>query len=248
MRAVCEVETAEVPASTMLMGHRHRRWHLVLIAAGSLDEEVNGRVHSMRPGSCRISPPRANHNMVVGPEALSCVIVSLEDTWVEALEFPRSSLFLRSPISAAPISKTLSGVERWSGELRRELILRQVLATLRAESDGRDPEHAPNWVEDAGAEMRRAPHTCRIDRLVEKSLVSRTHFSTTFRKRFGLKPVEYRTAHRLLNALHLLQHTNSPLAEIAQDSGFTDQSHLTRALRLKLGVTPNSVREAAATG
>ena len=59
MKAGLEVETAVVPASTVLFGHRHKRWHLVLVRAGSLDEEVDGRVHTMSAGGCRISPPNA---------------------------------------------------------------------------------------------------------------------------------------------------------------------------------------------
>lgn len=245
MGAVCEVETARVPPSTLLMGHRHRRWHLVVVSAGSLDEEVDGRVHTMSSGSCRISPPDTHHNMIVGSLGMTCTIVSLDKAWVDALGFPRSSLFLQSQITVDSIPETPSGAKKWSGELSRELVLRQILATLRAESEGRDPVCAPAWVEDAGAKMRHAPHLCRIESLVERSRVSRVHFSRVFRKRFGLKPVEYRTAHRLLMALRMLQFSDAPLAEIAHDSGFADQSHLTRALRQKLDVTPNQVRGAA---
>jgi AraC-like DNA-binding protein len=247
MGAVCEIETAVVPASTMLMGHRHRRWHLVIVWAGSLDEEVHGRIHTMAVGSCRISPPFEQHNMVVGSDGLTCAIVSLEEAWVDALEFPRSSLFLSSPITKVPLSEIRSGAEKWSSELERELLLRQTLATIRAESDGRDPQHAPSWIKDAGAAMQLTPQDCRIARLVEQSRVSRMHFSITFRKHFGLKPVEYRTAYRLLRALRLLQSSEAPLAEIAHDCGFADQSHLTRALKLKFGITPSLVRATVAS-
>ena len=116
---------------------------------------------------------------------------------------------------------------------------------LRAESDGRNPEHAPHWLEDAGAEMRLAPQTCRVERLVERSRVSRPHFSGRFRA-LWLTASEYRTAHRLLSAVKQLLQTDTPIAEIAHDCGFADQSHLTRTLRSKLGVTPTHLRKSAA--
>jgi|CXWL01.1.fsa_nt_gi AraC-like DNA-binding protein len=246
MKAGLEVETAVVPASTVLFGHRHKRWHLVLVRAGSLDEEVDGRVHTMSAGGCRISPPNATHNMVVGSAGLTCAIMSLDDAWVEPLSFPKSNLFLRSPTTVDPISEPPIGADKWTGGLRHELAVRKALAMLRAESDGRNPEHAPHWLEDAGAEMRLAPQTCRVERLVERSRVSRPHFSGAFQKHYGLRPVEYRTAHRLLSAVKQLLQTDTPIAEIAHDCGFADQSHLTRTLRSKLGVTPTHLRTSAA--
>lgn len=243
MGAICDVETAELPAASVLMGHRHRRWHLVLVSAGSLDEEVDGHIHTMTAGSARISPPLAHHNMVVGSGGLTCTIVSLDEAWAGALAFPRHSLFLSSPITTDLLFKIPSDAQRWSRELERELLLRQTLATMRAESEGRDPQRAPHWVKDAGSEIQHSPQACRIERLVEHSRVSRVHFSGMFRKHFGLRPVEYRTAHRLLQALRLLQHTQAPVAEIAHECGFADQSHLTRAIRVRFGITPNVVRK-----
>ncbi len=47
---------------------------------------------------------------------------------------------------------------------------------------------------------------------------------------------------RVDEARSLLQHTNASIAAIALQTGFADQSHLTRTMRKRLGVTPGEVR------
>jgi AraC-like DNA-binding protein len=44
----------------------------------------------------------------------------------------------------------------------------------------------------------------------------------------------------------MIRRTNQPLAEIAQQVGFADQSHLTSIFRRETGVTPGRYRAALA--
>ena len=46
----------------------------------------------------------------------------------------------------------------------------------------------------------------------------------------------------VLNAARLIRTTSSSLAEVALASGFVDQSHMTRAFRRGLGITPAAYR------
>jgi AraC family transcriptional regulator len=47
---------------------------------------------------------------------------------------------------------------------------------------------------------------------------------------------------RLERAKTLLRRTREPLAAIAQEAGFADQSHLTQMFRREIGVTPGRFR------
>jgi AraC family transcriptional regulator len=51
---------------------------------------------------------------------------------------------------------------------------------------------------------------------------------------------------RLERAKTLMRRSNQPLALIAQEAGFTDQSHLTSIFRRGMGVTPGRYRAALA--
>ena len=68
------------------------------------------------------------------------------------------------------------------------------------------------------------------------------HLTRSFRRAFGCTPGEYQRACRLERAVALVRTTRAPMAEVAAQCGFSDQSHLTRAVRRHLGLTPARLR------
>jgi AraC-like DNA-binding protein len=64
-----------------------------------------------------------------------------------------------------------------------------------------------------------------------------------FRRETGFTPHSYLVHRRVLAAKASLRHGLSP-SEAAIDAGFFDQSHLTRAFKARLGVTPGAYRAA----
>lgn len=64
-----------------------------------------------------------------------------------------------------------------------------------------------------------------------------------FQKRFSMSPFAYVKRVRLNNACRLLSHTNFPIAQIAVESGFCDQSYMTKEFARLLRITPQSYRD-----
>ncbi|NVB40962.1 helix-turn-helix transcriptional regulator [Pseudenhygromyxa sp. WMMC2535] len=68
------------------------------------------------------------------------------------------------------------------------------------------------------------------------------HFSRTFRATFGASPSAWLRERRLERARSLLMKTSASIASIAAQSGFADQSHLTRWFARHYGITPAALR------
>lgn len=78
--------------------------------------------------------------------------------------------------------------------------------------------------------------------------LSSTHFNRRFRQVLRMTPVGYLRTVRVQAAQRLLAGTALPLASVAADTGFTDQSHFTRRFRQATGMTPAAYRRRFRTG
>ena len=78
--------------------------------------------------------------------------------------------------------------------------------------------------------------------LAELAAVARLsahHFARQFKAATGLPPHQYVIARRVERAKELLRERDCPpLAEVATEVGFSDQSHFTRHFKRLVGVTP----------
>jgi AraC family transcriptional regulator len=70
------------------------------------------------------------------------------------------------------------------------------------------------------------------------------HFLRLFKQRTGITPHQYILQCRIEQAKYLLEHSKLSIAEIALQTGFSDQSHLTRWCKRLVGVTPKQFLQA----
>ena len=88
-----------------------------------------------------------------------------------------------------------------------------------------------------------------LERLAAHVGVSRSQLTRLFRARYGVSLQTYIRGRRVTLAQARLREADAPLAQLALDCGFSDQSHLSRAFRDAVGVSPGRWRlEAALTG
>jgi AraC-like DNA-binding protein len=80
--------------------------------------------------------------------------------------------------------------------------------------------------------------------LARKAGLSRWYFARAFKQSVGMTAHCYLMQRRIARARELLAETDVPLAEIALETGFADQSHFSRRFREHLSISPSSFRRA----
>jgi AraC family transcriptional regulator len=82
-----------------------------------------------------------------------------------------------------------------------------------------------------------------LDLLAEQAGFSPYHFVRLFRQTTGESPHQFVMRQRVEQAQSLLKQTDVPLAQVALEVGFANQSHFTRVFKQQLGLTPRAYRQ-----
>ncbi|HPE49307.1 MAG TPA: helix-turn-helix transcriptional regulator [Hyphomonas sp.] len=204
----------------MIPIHRHAGAYVSLVAAGSYDEaSYDGRWHC-ETGCLILHPGYHAHFDDIG--SAGAVVLNCSLTWAEA---PREVQVWRVPALARAVALFRDEPER--------------IGDLIGESEPVAPRTLPDWQAHiaAGAVATDTP----LAALANEAGVSAEHASRGIRKSLGLTPQALRAESRWRMALAGLG-TDAPLADIAADCGFADQSHLSRTVRQVTGLTPRALR------
>jgi AraC-like DNA-binding protein len=104
------------------------------------------------------------------------------------------------------------------------------------ERDRRRAVEAALWIEEnAGEELS-------LESAAREAGLSAFHFLRVFNKVLGVTPHQYLVRTRLRRAARLLAEGNSPVTDVALDSGFADLSNFVRSFRRAAGVPPSEFR------
>ena len=82
----------------------------------------------------------------------------------------------------------------------------------------------------------------KVKDLAEVVKLSENQFRRKFKQEFGVTPQQFILRARLQAAGHLLRTSNQPIAILASDSGFSDQSYFTKQFKAFFGETPLQYR------
>ncbi|NNE98595.1 MAG: helix-turn-helix transcriptional regulator [Pyrinomonadaceae bacterium] len=124
------------------------------------------------------------------------------------------------------------------------LISEITAAYLRQTSNGRDRGSVPKWLLTASeyikANFADAP---TISEVAGISGVHPTHLAREFRRHFHITIGDFVRKKRVESACQKIIRSETPLSEIALETGFFDQSHFTRIFKKATGMTPAVYRE-----
>ena len=211
--------------------HAHDYASISMIVAGSLDETANDTSRNGGAASIIVKPRDVVHDDSYGDAgARTFTLIAGGEAdfgsyrWLFA--GPAATLFIHA-------------IREWrAGAAYADIALDLVAATWEGELRvGR----SPLWREVA---ERIATTDIPVAALAAELSMHPVALVRAFRREYGCSLTAYRRRARIRRAMELLSSTNMPLAEVALESGITDQSHLCRVFKGDVGVTPAFFRGA----
>lgn len=80
-----------------------------------------------------------------------------------------------------------------------------------------------------------------LTELSQLANMSQYRFARAFKAKMGVSPYAYVLERRIAAARTLITSSDLSLAEIAYDTGFSSQAHMTTTFKKRLGVTPRKI-------
>lgn len=245
------VTEARFPPDLHLDFHEHDRASLVVMLSGAMDDHLSGRMRPCRPSTVLVEPRGARHANRFGPTG-GRVLVLQPGREIELADMSPSAACLftdvhhgRSPAVARlgwRISDELRNPDDLTPMLAGGLATEIIALVARTDQPTRSAAR-PAWLATVEDMVRASfARPISLDELAASVGVHPVHLGRTFRRQHGVPLGEWIRQLRLEHARVRLTESADSIADIAAASGFADQSHLTRVMHRRIGVTPAEYR------
>jgi AraC family transcriptional regulator len=216
--------------------------YLAIVVDGAMEKSFGGGM-SFGAGSALTMPAGARHGARFGRQGARIVIVKAR-TATGAISFERLEEFRGGGFCV--LGRRLAAELRATDEaapLAAEGLALELLAAVSREREARRSDRVPVWLSAAEELLRARIGDCvRLSELAAAIGVPPVQVARGFRARYGVSVGEYGRRVRLEWASDQIARGGRPLAEIAVEAGFADQSHFTRLFKRYVGMTPGRYR------
>lgn len=248
----CAVVHAWFPPNSELEPHTHARPTVAIMLNGSFDLRFSGREFACHPGCISVEPAgerHANRMHRAGAEVLVLQPDPHSAQWWEPFAGLLGAIGWQrhGPIAslAARVAREVRSPDAFSPLMIEALVL-EILVTASRLADKAHARGRAPWLLRAQEVLHAHPTRCvTVGQLAAECGVPPAQLARGFRQRFLTSIGAYARGLRLDWAARQLAETSAPIATIAAQGGFSDQSHLTRLLKRHTGLTPYEFRKRA---
>ena len=242
------------PCSRKVPRHEHELAYVTVVLHGDY-LEGDRKLMEIAPFTATFNPAGVAHSTVIGPEGAAFFTVEVRGEHLQRLQMrlPDETLFDRE--AGAMLWPGLRLYSAFKAQTADALIVEGHVLELLGAIEGLQPRGheaaklaglaAPRWLgrvkerleEEFRGELRMRDLACEAG-------VHPVHLARVFRAREKQTPGDYLQRVRVRAACRLLREPEWPLAAIAAECGFADQSHLTRVFQKVVGSSPARFRRA----
>jgi AraC family transcriptional regulator len=233
------------PCSRTVPRHQHELAYVTVVLQGDYLEGDRGKLEELSPFTAVFNPSGVQHATLIGPAGASFFTIELRDENIQrlGLRLPRQTEFDRGAGKMLwPGLRLYSAFKSQTAvALLIDSYVMELLGAIAGAASGEKSE--PRWLlrvrERLHEEFR---DNLRMTDLAAEAGVHPVHLARVFRAYEKHTPGDYLQRLRVRAACSLLRDRDYPLALIAVECGFADQSHFTRVFRKYTASTPAQFR------
>ncbi|WP_028524578.1 helix-turn-helix domain-containing protein [Runella limosa] len=252
--------------------HKHTYYEIIFILRGKGIHNINGNTYTYTKGDVYLLGPEDFHDFDIEETTEFCFIrfnesyskttSSLADKqWQHVLElllFTSSQsrgTIVHDKLEKQKLHQLLSVLESEYDnppsahfELIRDSLMRSIM-TILARNLSPQPHFKPELQDSIEAMLRfikqniYQPNKLTIDHIAEQFHLAPAYVSIFFKKHTGESLKQYIIKHRIKLVETRLLYSQMTLTEIADEFGFTDESHFCKQFRQYTGVNPSTFRK-----
>lgn len=237
------------PVSRSVPRHEHELAYVTVVLHGDYLEGDRGKLDTLRPMTAVFNPAGTAHTTIIGPSGASFFTIELrpENLRQMGIRLPARTTFDRGAGQMLWPGLHLYSAFR-AGTADPLVLEANVLELLGAISGFEASDRSvPPWLGRVKDRLHAGFRDgLRMRDLAREAGVHPVHLARVFRRVERRTPGEYLQQLQVRAACEMLRDQDWPLAGIAAECGFADQSHMTRVFRRRAGMTPGRFRAAVA--
>jgi AraC family transcriptional regulator len=247
-------------AARSWVAHIHREHQMNFHMEGGDALIRNGDdTYLMRQGEYNLHNPWAAHSVKVDPgQPCLFVTINVSPAWLAVrqglpngqlplfsrmhLKMSRRILALVGAVVATMQSQGVGAAEARIHELIGHVVTLHGASPRPAADTQQESDTARKIRRSIGFIERHAVGRIRINDVAAHAGMSRSHFFREFSHRVGTSPLHVIDAVRISWAAERLLKTNTPIADLGDELGFSTPSHFGRFFAAHIGLTPSEYR------
>jgi AraC family transcriptional regulator len=232
------VEDVDVPAHFRMSDHTHDHPHMCVVLRGAFAE--GGSI--VDQNTLRVSPAGDPHDIEFLSAGARCLVITFNDILSRDGPVPDARQFLRTGI-VLPIIHRLQRELQHATSVAAELLVLETFARVANAHSVTRRGTPPVWLQRVRQALDDRPFDPPSTQLLaSEANLHPVYVARAFRAWYGCSLATYSRLLRLDRAIRMMMETDASLAHIAARAGYADQSHLTRAVRARIGTTPRALR------
>lgn len=231
VRRIIDASGAQVPE------HAHDWPLLSLFVIGSYANGTEIGEELICGPSAILYSAGAAHRNTAGPEGFEQIEIEFDPSWLGAPMPPESVLRW----VGGQHGTEAQALARMCSQAPAEEVLRTALRRFLREASCGPRKRPPAWLEGVRRQLRTQPAR-KVPELAREAGLHASWLGTAYRQATGEGLMDAAARFRVERAARELRETDLPLADIAMNAGFCDQSHMIRTFHRIVGRLPSAVR------